>query len=137
MNKTYQTVCDTIFKLYLYSDTAKMIHYSIDSMHGHELADQVRDDIIDFADELAEQYFGYYGRPSFNQLSIKHDIQIDDDLNKLCQNAINTIDFLREEFNKNDKLSGLVSLIDSFKEKLSKNAFLGTFDKVSNLKLVK
>ena len=137
MDKTYQTVCDTIFKLYLYSDTAKMIHYSIDSMHGHELADQVRDDIMEFADELAEQYFGYYGRPSFNQLSIKHDIKIDDDLNKLCQNAIDCVEFLREEFDKNSKLSGLVSLIDSFKEKLSKNAFLGTFDRVSKMKLEK
>ena len=137
MENLYKTVCDTIFKLYLYSDTAKMIHYSIDSMHGHELADDVRDTIIEFADELAEQFFGYYGRPSFNQLSIKHEIKVDDDLNKLCQNAIDTVEFLREEFNKKSKLSGLVSLIDGFKEKMSKNVFLGTFDKVSNIKLGK
>lgn len=137
MNNIYNMVCDAIFKLYLYSDTAKMIHYSIDSMHGHELADEVRDTIIEFADDLAEEFFGYYGRPSFNQLSIKHNINITNDLNKLCQNAINAVDFLREEFDKNSKLSGLVSLIDSFKEKMSKNAFLGTFDKVSNIKLKK
>lgn len=133
----YQEICNIIFKLYLYSDTAKMIHYSIESMHGHELADEVRDTIIDFADELAEQYFGYYGRPNFNQLSIKHDIKIDNDINKLCQNCIDTVEIVRSEFNKNDKLSGIVSLIDDFKSKLSKIAFLGTFDKVSNVKLNK
>lgn len=133
----YKEICDIIFKLYLYADTAKMIHYSIDSMHGHELADDVRDTIIEFADELAEQYFGYYGKPNFNQLSIKHDIKISDDLGRLCQNCVNTVEVIRNDFNKNDKLSGIVSLIDGFKEKMSKLVFLGTFDKVSNLKLEK
>jgi DNA-binding ferritin-like protein len=106
-------------------------------MHGHELADEVRDTIIDFADELAEQFFGYYGRPNFNQLSIKHDIKVDDDLNKLCQNCINEVEVLYSEAEKNTKLSGITSLIDGFKEKVSKLAFLGTFDKVSNIKLSK
>ncbi|GEM_PF-6601587 len=133
----YNTVCDIIFKLYLYSDTAKMIHYSIDSMHGHELADEVRNTIMDFADELAEQFFGYYGKPRFEQLSIKHDIKIEDDLGKLCQNCIDTVEVIRTEANKNDKLSGIVSLIDGFKEDMSKLVFLGTFDKVSNVKLGK
>lgn len=134
---SFQETCDIIFKLYLYADTAKMIHYSIDSMHGHELADDVRDAIIDFADELAEQYFGYYGKPRFGQLSIKHDIKIDEDLGKLCQNCLNSVEIMRTEFEKNNKLSGIVSLIDGFKEKMSKLVFLGTFDKVSNIKLGK
>lgn len=133
----YKDICDIIFKLYLYSDTAKMIHYSIDSMHGHELADDVRDTIIEFADELAEQFFGYFGRPQFNQMSIKQDIKVENDINKLCQNCIDTVEVIRTAFNKNDKLSGIVSLIDGFKEKISKLAFLGTFDKVSNIKLSK
>ena len=114
-----------------------MIHYSINSMHGHELADDVRDTIIEFADELAEQFFGYFGRPTFDQLSIKQDIKIENDINKLCQNCIDTVEVIRSAFNKNDKLSGIVSLIDGFKEKISKLAFLGTFDKVSNVKLDK
>ena len=71
---SFQETCDIIFKLYLYADTAKMIHYTIDSMHGHELADDVRDTIIEFTDELAEQYFGYYGKPRFGQLSINQEI---------------------------------------------------------------
>jgi len=133
----YNETCDIIFKMYLYADTAKMIHYSIDSMHGHELADEVRDCILDFADELAEQFFGYYGRPSFNQLSIKHDIKIDNDLNKLCQNCIDEVEVIYSAVESNKKLSGLISLIDGFKEKLSKLAFLGTFDKVSSIKLQK
>lgn len=133
----YKDICDIIFKLYLYADSAKMIHYSIESMHGHELADDVRDAIIEFADELAEQFFGYFGRPSFDQLSIKHDIKVENDINKLCQNCIDTVEVIRTAFNKNDKLSGIVSLIDGFKEKMSKLSFLGTFDKVSNIKLSK
>jgi DNA-binding ferritin-like protein len=132
---SYQETCDIIFKLYLYADTAKMIHYSIDSMHGHELADEVRDTVIEFADELAEQYFGYYGKPRFSQLSIKHDIKIDEDINKLCQNCLNTVEIVRTECEKVPKLSGIVSLVDGFKEKMSKLVFLGTFDKVSNTKL--
>lgn len=133
----YKDICDIIFKLYLYADSAKMIHYSIESMHGHELADDVRDAIIEFADELAEQFFGYFGRPSFDQLSIKHDIKVENDINKLCQNCIDTVEVIRTAFNKNDKLSGIVSLIDGFKEKMSKLSFLGTFDKVSSIKLSK
>lgn len=134
---SFQETCDIIFKLYLYADSAKMIHYSIDSMHGHELADEVRDTIIEFADELAEQYFGYYGKPRFGQLSIKHDIKIDEDINKLCQNCLDTVEIVRTECEKTPKLSGIVSLIDGFKEKMSKLVFLGTFDKVSNTKLGK
>lgn len=134
---SYQETCDIIFKLYLYADTAKMIHYTIESMHGHELADEVRDTIIEFADELAEQYFGYYGKPRFGQLSIKHDIKIDDDINVLCKNCLDMVEVVRKEFEKEDRLSGIVSLIDGFKEKMSKFVFLGTFDKVSNLKLGK
>ena len=72
---SFQETCDFIFKLYLYADNAKMIHYTIDSMHGHELADDVRDTIIEFADDLAEQYFGYYGKPRFGQLSVKQEIK--------------------------------------------------------------
>lgn len=134
---SYQETCDIIFKLYLYADTAKMIHYTIESMHGHELADDVRDTIIEFADELAEQYFGYYGKPRFGQLSIKHDIKIDDDINVLCKNCLDMVEVVRKELEKEDRLSGIVSLIDGFKEKMSKLVFLGTFDKVSNLKLGK
>ena len=106
---SFQETCDIIFKLYLYADTAKMIHYTIDSMHGHELADDVRDTIIDFTDELAEQYFGYYGKPRFGQLSINQEIKIDEDINKLCQNCVNTVEIVRTECEKNSNFEGNVS----------------------------
>ena len=73
----------------------------------------------------------------FRQLSINQEIKIDEDINKLCQNCVNTVEIVRTECEKNSKLSGIVSLIDSFKEKMSKLVFLGTFDKVSNIKLGK
>jgi hypothetical protein len=47
------------------------------------------------------------------------------------------VEIVRSECLKNDKLSGIVSLIDGFKETMSKLVFLGTFDKVSNIKLSK
>lgn len=130
-------ICDIIFKLYLYADNTKMIHYYTDSNHEHELADKVRDTILTFVDELAEETFGYYGKPSFSDMSLKQEIIIEKDLNKLCQHCINTVLPLRSEFKKYDKLSGIVSLIEDFNAKLGQMAFLGTFDKVSNYKLQK
>lgn len=130
-------ICNIIFKLYLYADNTKMIHYYTDSNHEHELADKVRDTILSFVDDLAEQTFGYYGKPSFNDMSLKQDISIEKDLNKICQKCIDTVAPLRTYFNKIEKLSGIVSLIDDFNGKLGQMAFLGTFDKVSNYKLEK
>lgn len=133
----YKQICDTIFRLYLYALSTKKIHYSTDSNHGHELADELYDIIFEFADELAEQTFGYYGKPEFNDMNLEQNIYNEKDLNKICQRAIDVIEPLRTEFNKNEKLSGIVSLIDDFKGKLSKTSFLGTFDKLSNINLKK
>ncbi|MCD8208374.1 MAG: hypothetical protein LUD72_10590 [Bacteroidales bacterium] len=130
-----KTICTTIFRLYLLADVAKMYHYSTDSNHGHELADQIRDSIMKFADELAEQSFGYFRKPSFGDMTVKHDVNETNDLATLCQNAVDTVEPLREEYLKNEKLSGMVSLIDDFKGEMGKMAFLGTFDKVTNKKL--
>lgn len=134
---TIDKICDVIFKLFLYADNTKMIHYSTDSNHGHELADEVRDNIYDFVDNLAEQSFGYYGKPTFNDMSIKQNISVEQDLNKLCQHCIDTVLPLRNEFNKIERLAGLVSLIDDFTGLMGQMAFKGTFDKVSNYKLQK
>lgn len=125
-------ICDVIFKLYLYADNTKLIHYSTDSNHGHEMADKVRDAILDFVDDLAEQTFGYYGKPSFGDMTLKQDISVEKDLNKICQKCIDVLGVIYDEFKKNEKLSGIVSLMDDFKGEMGKMAFLGTFDKVSN-----
>jgi len=114
-----------------------MIHYSTDSNHEHELADKVRDCIIDFTDNLAESTFGFYGKPKFNDLSLTHSISSTNDLGKLCQNTVDIAEAIRTDFNKNEKLSGIVSLIDDFKKEMSKNVFLATFDKVSNYQMKK
>lgn len=130
-------ICDVVFRLFLYADNTKMIHYSTESNHEHELCDRVREIILDFVDDLAEQTFGYYGKPSFNDMSLKHDISIERNLNKLCQKCIDTVTPLRTAFNKNEKLAGIVSLIDDFTGDMGQMAFLGTFDRVSNYKLQK
>lgn len=130
----FEDVCDIVFKLYLYADITKMIHYSTGSNHCHELCDKVRDSIIDFADNLAEQFFGYNGKPSFNDMTIKHDVQLISDLGELCKKVAEMVDELRNQCSNNQKLQNIVSLIDDFKGEMEQDMFLATFDKVSNYK---
>lgn len=129
-----ELVCETIFKLYLYADMTKMIHYTSDTMHQHELCDQVRDAINDYADGVAEQFFGYNGKPSFTDFSLKHEVNMTDDLGKLCGYVIILADMIRREADKEPKLSGIVSLTDDFKGELNKLVFLTKFDRISNYK---
>ena len=136
-NMQLGNICDIIFKLFAYADNTKMIHYCTDSNHEHEMADKVRDTILDFVDELSEQTFGYYGKPSFNEMNLNQKISVERDLNKLCQKCIDTVLPLKKSFSNNERLSGIVSLIDDFTGKMGQMAFLGTFDKVSNYKLQK
>lgn len=130
-------ISDIVFKLYLYADATKMIHYTTDSNHCHELCDTVRDTIVDFADELAEQSFGYYGKPDYTSMTKLNSQEIKEtsDLGELCKYATEIVEMLRSEFEKNDDLSGLVSLIDDYKGAMNKNVFLCSFDKVSNYKM--
>lgn len=128
---TIKEICDVIFKLYLYADNTKLIHYSTDSNHCHEMADKVRDTILEFVDDLAEQTFGYFGKPSFGDMTLKQDISVEKDINKICQRCIDTLSLIYIEFKKDERLSGIVSLMDDFKGEMGKMAFLGTFDKVS------
>lgn len=130
-------ICDVIFKLFLYADAAKMIHYNTESNHEHELSDRLCNETRYFADNLAEQIFGFYGKPSFSDMTLKQDISPERDLNKLAQKCIDTVSLIRTAFAKNDKLSGIVSSIDDYKRTMSQFVFLGTFDKVSNYNLKK
>lgn len=130
----FEDICDLIFRLYLYADMTKMIHYSTESNHCHELCDDVRDDIIEFADSLAEQYFGYHGKPSFNDFTLEHNIKSTDDIGELCKTVADMTDDLRKRLDNEPKLQNLVSLIDDFKGKMEQRMFLATFDKVSNYK---
>lgn len=134
---TFNAICDSIFRLYLYADMCKMIHYSTASNHEHELADDIREAIINFTDELAESTFGFYGKPKFSDMSIKLDVQSTNDLGKLCQYVVDIAEAIRKDFENNSKLSGIVSHIDDFKKDMSKNVFLATFDKVSNYQMKK
>lgn len=133
---TIKEICDTVFRFYLYADAVKMIHYSTESNHAHELCDKVRDAIVNFADELAEQSFGFYGKPNYSDFSKLSELDINDtdDLGKICNTVKLMTDSIRSDYEKNGKLSGAVSLIDDFKGEMDKLMFLCTFDKVSNYK---
>lgn len=126
-----KNIYDAIFRLYLYADTCKIIHYTTDKNHGHELADEIRNSILDFVDDFAEQFFGYHGKPNKSELTVKLDVKEEDKLDSICQDVIDIVEPLRTEFNKNPKLSNLVSLIDDFKGSMHKCKFLSTFDHLS------
>lgn len=128
-------VCDIVMSLYMYADVTKMIHYSTDKNHAHELCDIIRDDITSFADDLSEQFFGYSGKPTFSDFSFNQNIKSTSDLGELCKNVSNMVENFRKKCNENDKLSNIVSLIDDFKGNMAKDAFLSTFDKVSDYKM--
>lgn len=98
----------------------------------HELSDHVRDAILTFSDDLAEQYFGLMGKPSFEQLTLDLDVKKEDSIDAICRRAIDIVEPLRKECNSNDKMSGVVSLIDDFKGEMSKSIFLATFDRIAN-----
>ena len=124
-------VCNLIFILYAYADATKMIHYSTKSNHTHQLCDDIRDAILEFVDELAEQSFGYIGNPNFADMKLTTDIQRTDDLKTLCSMVSKSIESYRSDCEKDDKMASIVSLIDDFNGKLSKLSFLATFDKYS------
>lgn len=132
----YDNVCFYIMRLYLYADMVKMIHYSTDKSYEHELCDKVRDCIIDFTDSLAEQYFGIEGKPSFSDFSFQNDLKDADNIGKICSIVNSDITTsLKKMFERDEKYSGIVSLIDDFKGEIAKYNFLSTFDNISNTKL--
>lgn len=127
-------ICEIVQKLYIYADETKKIHYTTPKNHTHELCDEVRDTILDFVDDFAEQMFGIFGKPSFNDFVSFSKITVDssDDLYKICESCINLLSLFYKENKNNEKLSGIISLIDDFKGKLNKMQFLTTFDKITN-----
>lgn len=129
-------ICEIVQKLYIYADETKKIHYTTEKNHTHELCDEVRDVILDFVDEFAEQMFGIYGKPNINDFVSFKQISVDEcsDLHKICDNCINLLSLFYKENKDNEKVSGIISLIDDFKGKLNKMQFLSTFDKISNHK---
>lgn len=126
-------ICRTVLEMYLFADSVKKIHYSTDSSHAHELCDEVRDTINNFADTLAEQMFGYIGKPSFSDFPKIGSLEIpeNDDLCKVCSVVSDRVDALRSDIKGDAKLTGTVSLIDDFKGDMQKLSFLCTFDKVA------
>lgn len=129
-----EKICKTVFMLYLYADMTKMIHYSTDKNHIHELCDSVRDSIVDFTDELAEQSFGYYGKPSFNDMSLNHPVHLTNDIGELCKRVMESIEYIEKEYKEDKEQTNIISLIDDFKGSLRKSIFLSTFDRVSGYK---
>lgn len=132
-----KNVAELVMKLYLYSDMCKMIHYSAKKMHEHTLCDEVRDTIMEFADDLAEKAFGIIGKPNFNDFSLKLSVKKSSDIAEICKNVVKLVEELRQDIDGSDVYagSGIVSIIDDFKSDMAQKVYLANFDNVSDARL--
>lgn len=126
----------SIMEMYLYADLFKAIHYSTEKHWGHELSDESQDKIREYIDELAEQVYGYYGKPKFSDFTLKHDIYYDDSLPKIYGRIIDILIVIKKDIKDIEKLSGSVSLIDDFIGYLNQATYLASFDKFSTYKTI-
>ena len=133
MNK--KEIADIVMRLFLYADMCKMIHYTTSKMHCHKLCDEVRDTIMEFADDLAEKAFGITGKPNFNDFSLRLSVKKSSDIAAVCKNAVDLVEGLRKEIENNDKYTGIVSIIDDFKSDMAQKVYLANFDNVSDARL--
>lgn len=107
MNK--KDIANIVMRLFLYADMCKMIHYTTRKIHCHKLCDEVRDTIMEFADDLAE----------------------------ICKNVVKLVEELRQDIDGSDVYagSGIVSIIDDFKSNMAQKVYLANFDNVSDARL--
>lgn len=129
-----KSFCDSIMRLYLYADMAKGIHYTTEIHWAHEHADDIIDMIRENTDKIAEQVYGYYGRPKFSDFDLKADVYSEEDLGRLLGRCMDVLESMRQEFEKIPKLSGTVSAIDDFKGDITQYIYLANFQKISNYK---
>lgn len=125
---------NSIMEMFLYADLLKAIHYSTEKHWGHELCDESQSKIREYIDELAEQVYGYYGKPKFSDFTLKHDIYYEDSLPKLYGRIMDILTTIKKEIKTIEKLSGSVSLIDDFMGYLNQAVYLASFDKFSTYK---
>jgi len=128
-------IANIVMRLFLYADMCKMIHYTTKKMHCHKLCDEVRDTIMEFADDLAEKAFGHTGKPSFNDFSLRLSVKKSSDIATICKNVVDLVEGLRKEIENNDKYTGIVSIIDDFKSDMAQKVYLANFDNVSDARL--
>ena len=133
MNK--KDIANVVMRLFLYADMCKMIHYTTRKMHCHKLCDEVRDCIMEFADDLAEKGFGHTGKPNFNDFSLRLSVKKSSDIAAVCKNVVSLVEGLRKDIENNSKYSGIVSIIDDFKSDMAQKIYLANFDNVSDARL--
>lgn len=92
--------CDSIMRMYLYADMIKAIHLSTEIYWEHSLCDDAQDKIRDKIDELAEQIYGYYGKPKFTDFKLDLDIYYENDLAKLFGRIMGILAPIRTECDK-------------------------------------
>ena len=135
MNK--KDIANIVIRLFLYADMCKMIHYTTSKMHCHKLCDEVRDTIMEFADDLAEKAFGITGKPNFNDFSLRLSVKKSSDIAEICKNVVKLVEELRQDIDGSDVYagSGIVSIIDDFKSDMAQKVYLANFDNVSDARL--
>lgn len=121
-----EKICNFITSLYLYADMTKFIHYSTNSNHKHELADDLRDKILEFSDDFAEQMFGILHKPRFSEFTLDLSLKYSEKIGGICKILLKLVGEVQEELKDDDKFTSILSLIDDFKGELNKIVFLDT-----------
>lgn len=128
-------ICGCIMRLYFYADATKVMHYTTESIHQHKLCDEVRETILDFTDDLAEKMFGIIGKPALEDFAPESQFERLTTIDEVCNKCLYLADGIREAIESDNVYSGIVSLIDDFKGKISQEKFLATFDRHVNFQI--
>ena len=114
--------------------TAKENIYLNGALLGYqrEFIDDHFDDIVSFADDRSEMFFGLNGNPDVSDFSLEQaarQTNTPKTLKDLCQHVVDLVSYVRKNASDDSKGFYLQSLIDDFTGKMYKNIFLSTFDK--------
>lgn len=133
----YGDLCGCIVRFQLYADSCKMIHYTCQESHIHELSDKLRDTILEFSDSFAEQSFGLFGKPEMNDFNCVNSLKIEtiNTLSGICKKCTDLAEGIRDTMSSSKKANSILSLIDDFCGDLAQINFLATFDTHTNSKL--
>lgn len=125
-------LCGCILRFYSYADATKMIHYTTNSNHQHELCDELRSVILGFVDDFAEQMFGIVGKPSMQDFSEDIPLERIDYIEDICERCGDLAEVIKSHIEDDRRFDCICSLIDDFVGKVRQKQFLATFDHNAN-----
>lgn len=121
-----ESIFDFLCRLEGYQVVLKGFHWNADHKSTHELADDIREEIVKFQDEIAEDMMGFLG------IRLKPgDIEPDDveceDIKCLLETLREDVLTLRASVEEEAVCYGLVSILDDMVHFVNKSLYLETF----------